>query len=128
MELMLESGCFDIVATVSSAGLKDRLQYFKPINEYGEKLKERMKTLFEKRTEDIVDKEINVALKYPSKKVIYLSYTGASSNPAYAKYDENNIMVFGMGNQENAPIVLKKLHNYQRYVNSHSKTNITNSA
>ena len=128
MELMLDSGCFDIVCTVSSAGLKDRLLYFKPINAYGEQLKERMKSLFENRTEDIVNKEINVALKFPDKKVIYLSYTGSSSEAAFEKYEENNIMVFGVGNQENAPIVLKKLHEYQKYVNSHTIIKSKNSA
>ena len=66
--------------------------------------------------DQIVDHEINLALSNPNKKLIYVSLTPSLGNPIYDKYDDNQVMVFG-GNFEIGAIVLRKLHDYQKFVN-----------
>ena len=92
----------------------------KPDNEYGERLKKMMMSGTSDRIKQVTETEINLCLKHPTKKIIYMSLNSTLGNPNYAKYDENKIMVFG-GNFENAPIVLRKLHDYQKKVNHYSQ-------
>ena len=88
----------------------------KPENEAGKKMKEMMMMRRGDRLNQIVDHEINLALSHPNIKIIYVSLTPIVGNPIYDKYDENQVMVFG-GNLETAAIVLRKLHDYQKFVN-----------
>ena len=117
IELMLNSDCFDVILTMSSARFIDRMKLLKPINEYGKKLVERMLHRMGDRHDKAVENEIELCQKYPDKKLIYISFTSGLGDLSLEKYDENKIMVFG-GNPENAGIVLKKLHDYQKFVNS----------
>jgi hypothetical protein len=86
-----------------------------PINEYGKKMKEMMSMRRSERLEEVMQREIDVAHNYPDKKLVYITFSSSLGNPIYRKFDENKVMVFG-GNPENAPIVLKKLHEYQKFV------------
>ncbi|MFX1323890.1 MAG: CoA-binding protein [Promethearchaeota archaeon] len=115
MKLMLESECFDVILTMTSATFIERMDMIEPINEYGKKMKEMMSMRRGERIEEIIQREIEVAHAYPEKKLIYISFSSSLGNPAYRKFGENKVMVFG-GNPENAPIVLKKLHEYQKFV------------
>ena len=69
------------------------------------------------RHDQAVENEIELCQAFPDRKLIYISFTSGLGGLTLEKYDENKIMVFG-GNPENGPIVLKKLHDYQKYINS----------
>ncbi|MHA2120040.1 MAG: CoA-binding protein [Promethearchaeota archaeon] len=116
MELMIKSDCFDVILTMTSISFIERMKLLKPINDYGIKMKERMTQMRTDRSIDlVVESEINQALAHPNTKIIYVSLGSSLGNPVYEKYDENKVMVFG-GNPENAPIVLQKLQQYQKFV------------
>ncbi|MHA2126747.1 MAG: CoA-binding protein [Promethearchaeota archaeon] len=115
MKLMLESDCFDVVITMTSTAFIQRTNMLKPINEYGKKMKEMMSMRRSERLEEVVQHEIDLAHAYPDKKLIYISFSSSLGSDIYEKYDEGKVMVFG-GNPENAPIVMKKLHDYQKYL------------
>ncbi len=116
-ELMLNSDCFDVILTMSSASFLDRMKHLKPINEYGKKMVEMMMHRMGDRREEAVENEIELCQKFPDKKIIYISFTTSIGSLSLEKYDENKIMVFG-GNPENAAVVLKKLYDYQKFINS----------
>ena len=119
IELMLNSDCFDVIFTMSSATFLERMKMLRPENEYGKRMKEMLTMRDSNRFDRMADQEINLALKHPQKKVIYVSLTSSLGNPIYEKYDENKIMVFGE-NLEIATIVLRKLHNYQKFIDHKS--------
>ncbi|MFX1365266.1 MAG: CoA-binding protein [Promethearchaeota archaeon] len=119
IKLMLNSDCFDVILTMASATFLDRVKELKPMNEIGKRLAELMRQRASQMFEDGYKKEIELHQKYPSKKIIYIAIPPNMGGPSFQKYDENNMMVIG-GNPENAAIVLKKLHDYQKYVNSES--------
>jgi acyl-CoA synthetase (NDP forming) len=116
-ELMLNSDCFDVIITMSSATFRDRVKMLKPINEFGKKMKEMMILRASKRYDREIESEIELSQKFPDKRIIYISFGTSLGSLSLEKYDENKIMVFG-ANPENAPIVLEKLYNYQKFVNS----------
>ena len=116
MKLMLDSDCFDVIFTMTSATFHERIKMLKPENESGKKMKEMMMSRRDDMLDQIVDHEINLALSNPNKKLIYVSLTPSLGNPIYDKYDDNQVMVFG-GNFEIGAIVLRKLHDYQKFVN-----------
>lgn len=120
-ELMLNSGCFDVLFTMTSASFSERIKSMKPLNEYGKKLKDMMLPVISKRMKESIENEINMCLKHPDKRIIYIAFSSDFTNPVYEVYDENKILVVG-GHLEIAPIVLKKLHNYQKFINSKSTT------
>jgi len=115
MELMLNSDCFDVIFTMTSTTFLERIKMLKPENEAGKKMKEMMMLRRADRLDQIVEHEINLARSHPNKKIIYVSLTPSLGNPIYDKYDENQVMVFG-GNLETAAIVLRKLHDYQKFI------------
>ncbi len=115
-ELMLNSDCFDVIFTMSSASFLDRMKLLKPINEYGKKMVEMMMQRASDRYEKAIESEIELCQKFPDKKILYISFTTSIGSLSLEKYDENKIMVFG-GNPENAAIVLRKLHDYQKFIN-----------
>jgi acyl-CoA synthetase (NDP forming) len=110
-ELMLNSDCFDIIITMSSATFRDRMNQLKPMNEYGKRIRA------SKRHDREIESEIELNHKYPDKRIIYISFGSSLGSLVMEKYDENKVMVFG-GNPENAAVVLKKLHDYQKFINS----------
>ncbi len=116
MELMLKSGCFDIIITMTSAGFHETLKNLKPINEYSKRLIEMMRPAMDLRLKKSIRNEIDLCLKYPDKKIIYISFSSSINSPIFEEYDKNKIMVFG-GNPELATIVLRKLHDYQKFAN-----------
>jgi len=121
MELMLNSDCFDVIFTMTSTTFIERVKMLKPDNEAGKKMKEMMMSSRTGRLNQIAEHEINLVRSHPNKKIIYVSLTPILGNPIYDKYDENQVMVFG-GNLETAAIVLRKLHDYQKFINqSYSK-------
>jgi acyl-CoA synthetase (NDP forming) len=115
-ELMLNSDCFDVIMTMSSARFLDRMKLLKPINEYGKKMVEMMMHRASDRYDQAVENEIELCRKYPDKKIIYISFTTSAGSLSLERYDKNKIMVFG-GNPENAAVVLRKLHDYQQFIN-----------
>ncbi|MHA2391062.1 MAG: CoA-binding protein [Promethearchaeota archaeon] len=115
MKLMLESDCFDAILTMTSITFIERMSMLEPINQYGKKMKEMMSMRRSERLEEVMQREIDVAHNYPDKKLVYITFSSSLGNPIYRKFDENKVMVLG-GNPENAPIVLKKLHEYQKFV------------
>jgi len=117
IELMLNSDCFDVILTMSSARFLDRMKLLKPINDYGKKLVGMMLHRMGDRRDKAIENEIELCQKFPGKKLIYISFTSGLGDITSEKYDEKKIMVFG-GSPENAGIVLKKLHDYQKFVNS----------
>jgi len=117
-EMMLNSGCFDIVFTLSSASIQERFKYIKPVNDFGRRFVDMMVKGFSQRNENVVESEINLALKPTNAKLIYLTYLSSNGSPIYEKYDENKVMVFE-SDPEITAIVLKKLHEYQKYLNNH---------
>ncbi|MFX1337478.1 MAG: CoA-binding protein [Promethearchaeota archaeon] len=117
MDLMLSSECFDVILTMTSTSLLERIKLMKPINEYGVKLKEMMIPVLTKRMENSVESEINLSLKYPDKRIIYISLGVSPNDPLFEKYEENKILVSG-GDLSIGPIVLRKLHEYQKFINS----------
>ena len=119
MELMLNSDCFDVIFTMTSATFLERIKMLKPDNEYGKRMKEMMMRRGSDRLDQVADYEIKLALSHPEIKIIYVSLTPSLGNPIYDKYDENQVMVFG-GNFETAAIVLKKLHDYQKFIDHSS--------
>ncbi|MFX1312814.1 MAG: CoA-binding protein [Promethearchaeota archaeon] len=119
IKLMINSDCFDIILTMASAAFFDRMKQLKPMNEFGEQLAKVMAQRASKMFEDGYKKEIELHQKYPNKKIIYIAIPPDMGGSSFEKYDENNIMVV-RGNPENAAIVLKKLYDYQKFVNSKS--------
>ncbi|MFW9988052.1 MAG: CoA-binding protein [Candidatus Odinarchaeota archaeon] len=119
IKLMLNSDCFDIILTMASAGFLDRIEELRPTNVFGERLVELMRQRATEMFEDEYKKEIELHQEYPDKKIIYISTPPNMGGPSFQKYDENNIMVIG-GNPENAAIILTKLYDYQKFVNSKS--------
>ncbi|MFX1573060.1 MAG: CoA-binding protein [Promethearchaeota archaeon] len=119
MELMLNSDCFDVIFTMTSATFLERIQMLKPDNEYGKRMKEMMTMRGFDRFNQVADYEIALCLNHRDKKIIYISLTPSLGNPIYDVYDENKIMVFG-GNFETAAIVLRKLHDYQKFIDRNS--------
>lgn len=117
MELMINSDCFDVILTMSSARFIDRMNMLNPTNDYGKKLVQMMLDRMGSRHDMAIENEIELCRKYPDKKIIYIAFTSSYGGLSMQKYDENKIMVFG-GSPENGPIVLKKLHDYQKFVNS----------
>ncbi len=115
-ELMLNSDCFDVILTMSSATFLDRMKLLKPINEYGKKMVEMMMQRASDRYDKAIENEIELCQKFPDKKIVYISFTTSMGTLSLEKYDENKIMVFG-GNPENAAVVLRKLHDYQKFIN-----------
>ncbi|MFX0083198.1 MAG: CoA-binding protein [Candidatus Hodarchaeota archaeon] len=116
MDLMLNSDCFDVIFTMTSATFLERINMLKPDNEYGKKMKESMLMMRNNQFSQIADYEIKICREHPDKKILYVSLTPTLDNPIFDKYDENQIMVFG-GNLDTAAIVLRKLHDYQKYIN-----------
>ncbi len=119
-ELMLNSDCFDIILTMSSASFLDRMKLLKPLNEYGKKMMEMMMHRASDRYDQAIANEIELCQKFPDKRIIYISFTSSMGSLSLEKYDENKIMVFG-GNPENAAVVLRKLHDYQKFINAKKK-------
>jgi hypothetical protein len=78
-----------------------------------------------KRLEDTIESEINLCLDYPDKRIIYISFGSSSSDHLFEKYDENKIMV-ASGDLSLAPIVLRKLHEYQKFINSRATSKNNN--
>ncbi|GAH35713.1 unnamed protein product, partial [marine sediment metagenome] len=115
IELMLNSDCFDVILTMSSARFLDRMKLLKPINDYGKKLVGMMLHRMGDRRDKAIENEIELCQKFPGKKLIYISFSSGLGDITSEKYDEKKIMVFG-GSPENAGIVLKKLHDYQKFV------------
>lgn len=115
-ELMLNSDCFDVIITMSSATFFDRMKLLKPINEFGKRMAELMRLRASDRHDKALKSEMELSQKYPHKRIIYISFGSSLGNLTQEKYDENKIMVFG-GNPENAAAVLKKLHDYQKFIN-----------
>ncbi len=117
IKLMLNSDYFDVILTMASATFLDRMKELKPMNEIGERMAEVMKQRASEMFEDGYKKELELHQKYPNKKIIFIAIPPNMGGSSFQKYDENNMMVIG-GNPENAAIVLKKLYDYQKYVNS----------
>ncbi len=115
-ELMLNSDCFDVIITMSSLTFLDRMKYLKPINEIGKKMAELMRLRASDRHDKGFENEIELKRKFPDKRIIYISFGSSLESLTLEKYDENKIMVFG-GNPENSAVVLKKLHEYQKFIN-----------
>ncbi len=115
-ELMLNSDCFDVIITMSSLTFLDRMKLLKPMNEIGEKMAELMRLRASDRHDKGFKNEIELIRKFPNKRIIYISFGSSLEGLTLEKYDENKIMVFG-GNPENAAVVLKKLHEYQKFIN-----------
>ena len=115
MDLMVDSDCFDVIFTMTGATFLERVNLLKPDNEAGKKLKELMVSRQRGGFNQIAEEEIKICKEHPDKKIIYISLTPTLGNPIFDKYDENQIMVFG-GNLEIAAIVLKKLHEYQKFI------------
>jgi len=116
-ELMLNSDCFDVIITMSSLTFLDRMKLLKPINEIGKKMAELMRLSASDRHDKSIEYEFELSKKFPNKRIIYISFGGSLESLTLEKYDENKIMVFG-GNPENAAVVLKKLHEYQKFINT----------
>ncbi|MFX1588782.1 MAG: hypothetical protein ACFFC1_11545, partial [Promethearchaeota archaeon] len=106
-----------VIITMSAATFRDRMKLLKPINEFGKKMVDMMILRASKRYDREIESEIELSQKFPNKRIIYISFGTSLGSVSLEKYDENKIMVFG-GNPENAAVVLKKLYNYQKFVNS----------
>ncbi|MFX0028797.1 MAG: CoA-binding protein [Candidatus Hermodarchaeota archaeon] len=115
MDLMVNSDCFDVIFTMTGATFLERVNLLKPDNEAGKKLKELMVSRQRGGFDQIAEEEIKICKEHPDKKILYISLTPSLGNPTFDKYDENQIMVFG-GNLEIAAVVLKKLHEYQKFI------------
>jgi acyl-CoA synthetase (NDP forming) len=121
IDLMLDSDCFDVLFTMTNASFRDRIESMRPINEYGERLKQMMLPVLSKRMEETIENEINVCLNHPDKRIIYISFGSGFRDPVYDRYDDNKIMVIS-GDLDFAPKILRKLHKYQKFINSTSKS------
>ncbi|MFX1365265.1 MAG: CoA-binding protein [Promethearchaeota archaeon] len=115
IELMLNSNCFDVILTRASAATIDRIKRIKPMNEFGKKMAEIMIQRSTERSERESKMEFELCQKFPAKKIIYIAIPPSIDSLSFDKYDENNTMLIG-GDPEKAAIVLKKLHDYQKFV------------
>ncbi|NVM01997.1 MAG: hypothetical protein HWN67_06655, partial [Candidatus Helarchaeota archaeon] len=115
LKIVLKYNIFDIVITQTSVVYDEMVNAFHPVNERGKKMKEMMAPILQGMANEISKKEINSCLKFPDKKIIFISPIPVFTNPAFDRYDENKILIFG-GNPEICTIVLRKLHEYQKYV------------
>ena len=115
-ELMIASGCFDVIFTMSHTGLGDRIGKMKPENEFAVRMKQMLQSFVgtKERFKEMAEGEINMCKINPDTKLIYISFDPGFGDPIY---DENEVLVVG-GNPEVATIVLKKLHEYQNFVNA----------
>ncbi|MFX1281485.1 MAG: CoA-binding protein [Promethearchaeota archaeon] len=116
IELMLNSDCFDVIFTMTNTTFIERTDRLKPFNETGKQMKEMMMMMRGDNLDQIAENEIEIVKNHPNKKLIYISLSPSLGNPIYDIYDENQVLVFG-GNLETAAIVLRKLHNYQKFIN-----------
>ncbi|MFX1453660.1 MAG: CoA-binding protein [Promethearchaeota archaeon] len=118
IRLMLRSGCFDVIITSTGIGFQETLKALKPLNEFGERLKEITLPIMEKRLHGVLDFEINVCKEFPDKRIVYISFSPTLNNPNFDKYDKNKVFV--SASPQITTSVLKKLHDYQKYINSTS--------
>ena len=113
-ELMLASGCFDVLITMSNTGLGDRVAKMKPENEFGLRMKKLMMSFTVDKYNERAKSEIDMVIDNPDTKVIYISFGPSMADEIY---DKNEVLVVG-GNPEVATIVLEKLHDYQNFINA----------
>jgi len=116
IRIVLKYNIFDIVFSQTSVVYDELVNVFQPVSEQGKEMKEMIAPMLGGMVKDISKKEINACLKFPNKKVIFISPAPIFTNPAFDRYDQNKILVYG-GNPEIATIVLKKLKEYQKYLN-----------
>ncbi len=120
LRIVLKHNIFDIVFSQTSVVYDQLVNVFQPVSEQGKEMKQMIAPMLEGMVKDISKKEINSCLKFPDNKVIFISPSPIFTNPAFDKYDQNKILVYG-GNPEIATIVLKKLYEYQTYLNQRNK-------
>ena len=113
-KLMLASGCFDVMFTMTNSGFSDRIKKMKPENEFGVRMQKMMMMFVGDRFSKMAEGEIKMCLNNPDTKIIYISFDPGLADEIY---DENEVFVVG-GNPEVATIVVKKLHDYQNFVNA----------
>jgi acyl-CoA synthetase (NDP forming) len=115
-EMMLDSECFDMIFTMTSASFRERVKSMKPVNKYGQRLLKIMVPIVSKQLEGTIEKEIGLCKKYPNKRIIYISFNSSLTNPVFEQYDENEVLV--VGNPSIATNVVKKLLDYQKFITS----------
>ena len=113
IELMLNSGCFDVIITMTNSGFGERIEKFEPFNEFGVRMKKMMLMFVGNRFKKTAKEEIDMSLNNPDTKLIYISL---DPNLADEIYDEHEVLVVS-GNPENTTIILEKLHKYQNFIN-----------
>ncbi|MBD3229711.1 MAG: hypothetical protein GF329_16135 [Candidatus Lokiarchaeota archaeon] len=113
-ELIFKYDLFDVLITQTSALFKNFINTFKPVDSFGKKMKKMMSSAMDAISNKNKEKEIELCLKYPEKKIIFISPIMDFNDPVFDEYNENKILVVG-GNPEMAPIVLKKLQDYQKF-------------
>ncbi|TFF85822.1 MAG: hypothetical protein EU551_03200 [Promethearchaeota archaeon] len=115
VKIIFKYDFFDLILTQTSATFKLFLNTFDPMDELGQRMKKLMASSMDGIVRDIKKQEINISLKYPDKKIVYISPIADLNDPTFEDYDKNEIMVFG-GNPEMSIRVIRKLHEYQRNI------------
>ncbi len=116
VEIILQYDIFDVLIIQTSALFKQMLDFFQPMNDFGNKMIGLMKGITKDIGKRVSKIEIDVHYRYPNKEIIYLSPVGSFNDPLFDEYEKNKILLFP-GNPEIATAVLRKLHDYQKYVN-----------
>ncbi|NVM53163.1 MAG: CoA-binding protein [Candidatus Helarchaeota archaeon] len=116
VENILNYDVFDILFIQTHAFFRQMLNSFQPINEFGKKMRDLMKAVMKGIGKQVSKTEINLCTRYPDKKLIYISPVPTFVDPLFEKYGQHKILIFP-GNPEIAAVVLRKLHDYQKYVN-----------
>ncbi len=120
VQIILQYEIFDILLIQTQALFRQILESFQPLNEFGNQMKALMSQYMTNIGNRVSKMEIELPIKFSDKKIIYLSPVTAFNDPIFEEYDKNKILVFP-GNPEIATVVLRKLHEYQKYVDSKNK-------
>ncbi|NVM30933.1 MAG: CoA-binding protein [Candidatus Helarchaeota archaeon] len=114
--IIMQYDIFDVIFIQTHAFFRQMLNSFQPINEFGKKMKALMIGVMKGIGKQVSKTEINLCTRYPDKKIVYMSPVTTFIDPLFTKYEKHKILIFP-GNPEISAAVLRKLHDYQKYVN-----------
>ena len=115
MKIISKYDCFDVLLAQSAIIYTELLLSIQPLDEIGRNIRALFDSTVKDMVKSVAKKEIRVFNRNPHKKIVYFLPIPSTDTPLLELYDENRILIFP-GNLELATIVLKKLHDYQKYV------------
>ncbi len=115
IDIILKHDIFDLLIIQTAALFRQILSSFEPRNDFGKRMLELMEIAMADVGKRMSKAELAIHAKHPNKRIVYLTLGSSLSDPLFDEYDKRKIMVFA-GNPGIATVVLRKLHEYQLFV------------